>query len=43
VTSIMLLTYDELLELTDDNIIRYILELTGYNDIIYEVNRALEE
>jgi len=36
-------TYEELLQMSDDEIIKYILELTGYNDIIYVVNKTLEE
>jgi len=37
-----MLTRDELFTMDDDEIIRYILELTGYNDIIFTVNEILE-
>jgi hypothetical protein len=36
-------THDQLSNMSDEQIIRYILELTGYNDIIYVVNKTLEE
>jgi len=38
-----MLTYKQLSEMSNDQIILYILELTGYNDIIYVVNKTLEE
>ncbi len=38
-----MLTHEQLSKISDEEIIRYILELTGYNDIIYVVNKTLEE
>jgi len=33
----------ELFNLTDEEIIKYILELSGYNDIIYTVKMTLKQ
>jgi len=38
-----LLTNEELLKMTNEQIIRYILGLTGYNDIIYIIHKTLDE
>jgi len=38
-----MLTHTELSKMTEEEIIRYILELTGYNDIIFTVNEILEK
>ena len=37
-----MLTHEQLMKMTDEEIIRYILELTGYNEIISVVNETLE-
>jgi hypothetical protein len=37
-----MLTTEELMNMPDEEIIRYILKLTGYNDIIYVVDQTLE-
>lgn len=37
-----MLTHYELMNISDEEIIRYILELSGYNDIIYVINKTLE-
>lgn len=38
-----MLTYSELSNMSDEEIIRYILETIGYNDIIYTVNEILQK
>lgn len=35
-------TDEILLKMSDEEIIRYILELSGYNDIIYTINKLME-
>jgi hypothetical protein len=37
-----ILTREQLMEMSDDDIIRYILTLTGYNDIIHIVQSEAE-
>ncbi len=36
-------THEDLLKMSEEQIIRYILDLSGYNDIIYVMNKTLEE
>lgn len=36
-------THDELMKMSDEEIIKYILELSGYNDIIFTINKTLEK
>ncbi len=36
-------THEQLSKMSNEEIIRYILEVTGYNDIIYVVNKTLEK
>jgi hypothetical protein len=38
-----MLIHDDLMKMSDEEIIRYILEVTGYNDIIFIVNETLEK
>jgi hypothetical protein len=38
-----MLTHDELMKMSEEEIIRYILEVTGYNDIIFTINETLEK
>jgi hypothetical protein len=35
-------THEELIKMSNEEIIRYILEVTGYNDIIYTIHKSLE-
>jgi len=38
-----MLTHDELMKMSNEEIIRYILGVTGYNDIIFIINETLEK
>lgn len=36
-----MLTIQQLMQLSDEDIIRYIIELSGYNDIIHVINQEM--